>query len=79
LVAGEELATIVAWNPASMRVLETVDFVREGVLRNSVSKDDTLIDGVMYAYIAAHVSPEQTADGACRGGTGHVKPHSQAT
>ncbi|HEX5398161.1 MAG TPA: GNAT family protein [Verrucomicrobiae bacterium] len=43
-------AAVFAWNPASMRVLEKVGFSREGVLRNSVSKDGALIDSVMYAY-----------------------------
>ncbi len=46
-------APVFAWNPASMRVLEKLGFVREGVLRNSVSKDGELIDSVMYAYTAA--------------------------
>jgi ribosomal-protein-alanine N-acetyltransferase len=46
-------APVFAWNPASMRVLEKVGFVREGVLHNSVSKDGALIDSVMYAYTAA--------------------------
>jgi RimJ/RimL family protein N-acetyltransferase len=36
-----------------MRVLEKVGFVREGVLRSSVTKDGALIDSVMYAYTAA--------------------------
>lgn len=36
-----------------MRVLEKVGFVREGVLRNSVTKDGELIDSVMYACTAA--------------------------
>ena len=46
-------APVFAWNPPSMRVLEKVGFVREGVLRNSVAKDGELIDSVMYAYTAA--------------------------
>ena len=46
-------APVFAWNPASMRVLEKVGFVREGVLRNSVTKDGELIDSVMYACTAA--------------------------
>ena len=46
-------APVFAWNPASMRVLEKVGFLREGVLRNSVTKDGELIDSVMYAYTAA--------------------------
>ena len=46
-------APVFAWNPASMRVLEKVGFHREGILRNSVSKDGELIDSVMYAYLIA--------------------------
>lgn len=46
-------APVLAWNPASMRVLEKVGFAREGVLRNSVTKDGAVIDSVMYAYTAA--------------------------
>jgi len=45
-------APVFAWNPASMRVLEKIGFVREGVLRKSVTKDGSLIDSVMYAYTA---------------------------
>lgn len=44
-------APVFAWNPASMRVLEKVGFVREGVLRHSVTKDGVLTDSVMYAYL----------------------------
>ncbi len=44
-------ATVFAWNPASMRVLEKIGFVREGVLCKSVTKDGELIDSVMYACI----------------------------
>ena len=40
------------WNPASMRVLEKCGFVREGVLRKSISKDGQLIDVVLYARVA---------------------------
>lgn len=46
-------ASVFAWNPASMRVLEKAGFVREGVLRHSVTKDGQLIDSVMYACTAA--------------------------
>ena len=46
-------ASVFAWNPASMRVLEKLGFVREGVLRRSVTKDGQLIDSVMYAYVIA--------------------------
>lgn len=44
-------APVFEWNPASMRVLEKVGFKREGILRNSATKDGQLIDSVMYAYI----------------------------
>jgi [ribosomal protein S5]-alanine N-acetyltransferase len=44
-------ACVFAWNPPSMRVLEKVGFVREGVLRQSRYKDRQLIDSVMYALI----------------------------
>ena len=46
-------APVFQWNPASMRVLEKVGFVREGLLRKSITKDNQLIDSVMYAYLAA--------------------------
>jgi len=46
-------APVFEWNPASMRVLEKVGFVREGVLRKSVTKDGELLDSVMYAYLIA--------------------------
>jgi [ribosomal protein S5]-alanine N-acetyltransferase len=46
-------APVFEWNPASMRVLEKVGFVREGVLRRSVTKDGQVIDSIMYAYIDA--------------------------
>jgi RimJ/RimL family protein N-acetyltransferase len=44
-------APVFSWNPASMRVLEKCGFVREGVLRQSVLKDDQLIDAVLYARL----------------------------
>lgn len=44
---------VFAWNPASMRVLEKAGFTREGVLRNSVTKDGAVIDSVLYAYLPA--------------------------
>lgn len=44
-------APVFSWNPASMRVLEKVGFVREAVLQRSVWKDGTLTDSVMYAYL----------------------------
>jgi RimJ/RimL family protein N-acetyltransferase len=44
-------APVFAWNPASMRVLEKAGFVREGVLRRSVTKDGELIDSVLYALL----------------------------
>jgi len=45
-------APVFEWNPASMRVLEKCGFVREGVLRRSVSKDGEIIDSVLYARIS---------------------------
>ena len=42
-------AGVFEWNPASMRVLEKVGCVREGVLRCSVFKDGQVIDRVLYA------------------------------
>jgi RimJ/RimL family protein N-acetyltransferase len=44
-------AAVFDWNPASMRVLEKVGFVREGILRQSVLKDGQVIDRVLYAYV----------------------------
>jgi RimJ/RimL family protein N-acetyltransferase len=44
-------ASVFAWNPASMRVLEKCGFSREGVLRLSVFKDGQIIDAVMYAKL----------------------------
>jgi RimJ/RimL family protein N-acetyltransferase len=44
-------AVVFAWNPKSMRVLEKVGFLREGVMRRSVFKDGELIDSVMYSYL----------------------------
>lgn len=44
-------AIVFAWNPASMRVLEKAGYQREGVLRKSVSKDDQVIDSVLYAHL----------------------------
>ena len=45
-------APVFEWNPRSMRVLEKIGFVREGLLRRSVFKDGQLIDSVMYALVA---------------------------
>jgi RimJ/RimL family protein N-acetyltransferase len=47
-------ATVFAWNPASMRVLEQCGFEREGVLRAAIWKDGSLLDAVMYARVVAH-------------------------
>jgi RimJ/RimL family protein N-acetyltransferase len=44
-------APVFAWNPASMRVLEKAGFQREGILRNSITKDGQLIDSVLHAYL----------------------------
>jgi RimJ/RimL family protein N-acetyltransferase len=47
------VSPVFAWNPASMRVLEKCQFVREGVARSSIFKDGELIDEVIYARVAA--------------------------
>ncbi|MDD1689911.1 MAG: GNAT family N-acetyltransferase [Methanoregula sp.] len=44
-------AGIFANNPASMRVLEKCDFVREAVHRNAITKNGTTMDEVMYAIV----------------------------
>lgn len=42
-------ATVYETNPPSMRVLEKVGFVREGVMRSHVTKRGQLLDAVLYA------------------------------
>jgi RimJ/RimL family protein N-acetyltransferase len=44
-------APVFEWNRASMRVLEKCGFVREGLLRRSIFKDNEVIDSVLYARI----------------------------
>jgi [ribosomal protein S5]-alanine N-acetyltransferase len=44
-------AFVFEWNPASMRVLEKAGYEREAVLRQSVWKDGTLMDSVVYAKL----------------------------
>ena len=44
-------APVLEWNPASMRILEKVGFVREGLLKRSVFKDEQLIDSVIYGLV----------------------------
>lgn len=44
-------APVFEWNPASMRVLDKLGFLRENVKRNSVTKDGQLIDSVLYTYL----------------------------
>ena len=44
-------AAVFGWNLASARVLEKAGYVREGVLRNSVFKDDQLGDSFLYARL----------------------------
>lgn len=46
-------ASVFAWNPRSMRLLEKVGFTREGVRRCSVYKDGQLIDSILYALVLA--------------------------
>ena len=42
-------ATVFAWNPASMRVLEKAGYLREGVLARGALKDGVLVDRVLFA------------------------------
>jgi RimJ/RimL family protein N-acetyltransferase len=51
-------APVFSWNLASMRVLEKVGFVREGILRRSVFKDGQFTDSVMYAQVRNDELPE---------------------
>ena len=44
-------AGVFEWNPASMRVLEKVGYVREGRLRKSITKDGRTIDEFLYARV----------------------------
>jgi ribosomal-protein-alanine N-acetyltransferase len=44
-------ALVFEWNPASMRILEKIGFVREGVLKRSLFKDKQLIDSVIYGLV----------------------------
>jgi len=44
-------ASVFAWNPASMRVLEKAGYEREGVLRHSALKDGRVTDQVIYSSI----------------------------
>lgn len=45
-------ASVYAWNPASMRVLEKAGFHLECHRPRSVSKDGQLIDSAMYVYLS---------------------------
>lgn len=47
-------APVFEWNPASMRVLDKLGFVREAVKPNSVTKDGHLIGSVLYTYLFKH-------------------------
>lgn len=44
-------ATVLAWNPASMRVLEKAAFVREAVLRERFFKDEEFVDCMIYGRV----------------------------
>lgn len=44
-------ASVFAWNPASMRVLEKAGFECESLRRRSVFKDGQLIDSVLYVCL----------------------------
>jgi RimJ/RimL family protein N-acetyltransferase len=44
-------ANVFAWNPASMRVLQKAGFRQVGCLRQSVFKDNTVTDSVLFEYL----------------------------
>ncbi len=50
-------AQVFEWNPASMRVLEKAGFEREAVLRCAATKDNHLIDTVLYARVIGRRGP----------------------
>lgn len=45
-------AAVLAWNPASVRVLQKAGYEQEGLLRRSVYKDGQVIDSLLYARVA---------------------------
>ncbi|MGB6738879.1 MAG: GNAT family N-acetyltransferase [Candidatus Cybelea sp.] len=45
-------ATPIAWNPASLRVLEKAGFEREGIMRNACVKDGRVTNMILYARVA---------------------------
>ncbi len=47
-------AEVLAWNPASMRVLEKAGFFREGVRKKGILKDGQLVDTVIYGLVPLH-------------------------
>lgn len=49
-------ATVFAWNPASMRVLEKSGYQLEGRLRQPVVKDGQIIDSLIYALLRQQCS-----------------------
>jgi [ribosomal protein S5]-alanine N-acetyltransferase len=44
-------ASVLEWNPASMRVLEKAGYEREGRMRCSAIKDGKIVDRILYARI----------------------------
>lgn len=44
-------AAVLAWNPASVRVLQKAGYEQEGLLRRSVYKDGQVIDSLLYARV----------------------------
>jgi [ribosomal protein S5]-alanine N-acetyltransferase len=49
-------ATPIVWNPASFRVLEKAEFVREGLMRNACIKDGKVMDMALYALVRKTIS-----------------------
>jgi RimJ/RimL family protein N-acetyltransferase len=44
-------ASVLEWNPASMRVLEKSGYQREGRMRRSAIKDGRIVDRILYARV----------------------------
>jgi RimJ/RimL family protein N-acetyltransferase len=44
-------ASVLEWNPASMRVLEKSGYQREGRMRRSAVKDGRIVDRILYARV----------------------------
>jgi [ribosomal protein S5]-alanine N-acetyltransferase len=50
-------ARVMAWNPASSRVLERAGFVLEGRLRDAIWKDGQCVDELVYGLLRKELGP----------------------